>query len=740
MTSHLSSVRRARARSMRRASAIARVIAFATCLRLVVLARAERCAENVTSFQRWADLRAFRNPSLAGAVCAARLHARGVAGCSNDVIDRAPLVRVNPDGTGDLSDVVAPRVLLATPAAWQNVVRRAFLSADAEAASALRANVRGVLVESVAVEWESERDWVEGFAPGRARAANATGGRTGGADATALDLRGMPMMLLDRASTLVARAKAKENADAEALGKGEESLWNVEVDMRMSGLGKQPTISPPTSLTCLRAGTCLPLGGYSVVATAPPLREASASGASVVLVVARIDANGFFRDASPAVNARMSGLIALMALAKTTKKMFMTLTEDDVAHPVAFVALSGEDFGRLGSERLAREMAAAASESHIPGLAGRKIRAIIELGPMGLSSSYAGSTTPSLHLHGANIDDIERKMDAYGASSGNATWKPGVRKILDSSEPSFKDLRAQSLYQHAYFSEDHDESIDPFVGTHLDVGAARSIDVDRLANAVHAIARYLRVIALKNVTASTRLDVEAGNDAVRELTTCLADKDSGLSECELGKKFLGDLGNAALGATPSDGFIDPVAMPTRYPNVLVGLASDAQSHMDKNRLARFVWSYLAEATSRSVAPQMCESNGSCAAEDTVCVGHGGSNAGECHDASPRYVLALSTRLSYDASTGAWNVGEPRDDVERDAPLWTESNWSPSIGFTLSTPPGPVTFSAPRVIFGLAVGGLLITAFVRVCCSRRSGKKKARDDERESLIGNAARSG
>lgn len=724
---------------MRRAVAIARVIAFVTCARLVALARAERCAENATKFQRWADLRAFRNPSLTGAICATRLHARGVAGCSNDVVERAPLVRVNPDGTGDLSDVVAPRVLLATPAAWQNVVRRAFLSADEKASRALRANVRGVLVEAIAVDWESEREWVGGFAPGRASEANATGGRDGGADAMALDLRGMPMMLLDRASTFVARSKAKENADAEGLGKGEESLWNVEIDLRMSGLGKQPTISPPTSLTCLRAGTCLPLGGYSVVATVPPLRDASASGASVVLVIARVDADGFFRDASPAVNARMSGLIALMALAKTTKKMFMTLTEDDFAHPVAFVALSGEDFGRIGSERLARELAASASESQIPGLAGRKIRAVIELGPMGLSSTYTGSKTPSLHLHGANIDDIERKMDAYGASSGNTTWKPGVQKILDSSESSFKDLRTKSLYQHSYFSEDHDESIDPFVGTHLDVGAARSIDVDRLANAVHAIARYVRLIALKNVSTVAHLDVEAGNDAVRELTTCLADKDSSLSECELGKKFFGDLGNA-LGATPSDGYIDPVVMPTRYPNTLVGLASDAQSQADKSRLTRFVWSYLAEATSRSVTPRMCESNGSCAAKDAVCVGHSGSNAGECHDASPRYVLALSSRLSYDSSTGAWDVREPRDDAERDAPLWTESNWSPSIGFTLSMPQGSTIFGAPRIIFGVAVAGLLLTVLVRACCSRRGGKKTARDGERESLIGNAVKSG
>jgi hypothetical protein len=38
----------------------------------------ENCGDNVTSFRRWADLRAFRNPPLRGAFCVTRLSKDGV--------------------------------------------------------------------------------------------------------------------------------------------------------------------------------------------------------------------------------------------------------------------------------------------------------------------------------------------------------------------------------------------------------------------------------------------------------------------------------------------------------------------------------------------------------------------------------------------------------------------------------------------------------------------------------------
>ena len=98
-------------------------------------------------------------------------------------------------------------------------------------------------------------------------------------------------------------------------------------------------------------------------------------------------------------------------------------------------------------------------------------------------------------------------------------------------------------------------------------------------------------------------------------------------------------------------------------------------------MARFVGNYLAEATSSTISPRMCDARGACT-NGTVCVGHSSKNVGECHASTTKYVVALSTRLSFDAKSGAWSVRAPRDAVEKNAPLWTESNWSPSIGAAL----------------------------------------------------------
>ena len=144
----------------RRASTRARAMLFAlfalTCATLPRASDArEACATNVTAFKRLADLRAFRNPALRGAFCVTRLRADGVAGCSNDAITSAPLLRLRPDGNETI-ELDGERVLVATPAAWQNLMRQAFVANDARS-EALRGRIKAVLVEAIAPESEEER-------------------------------------------------------------------------------------------------------------------------------------------------------------------------------------------------------------------------------------------------------------------------------------------------------------------------------------------------------------------------------------------------------------------------------------------------------------------------------------------------------------------------------------------------------------------------------------------------------
>jgi len=701
----------------------------------------ENCGDNVTSFRRWADLRAFRNPPLRGAFCVTRLSKDGVAGCSNDAVTSAPLRRLRPDGSDETIALAGERVLLATPAAWQNLMRKAFAS-DAAEAKALRSKIKGVFVESVSADIEEERGWAKGYAPGPAHRVNVTGGFVGGVDATGMDLRGVPMMLLDRPSTVLARARAADNAEMESKGASESKLWRVQTDERMAGLGKQPTINPPNSVTCLKAGTCLPIGGYSVVATLPSLSDPSAHrGKSVIILAARMDADGFFRDATPAVNSRMTGLVALMAAATSMKKMYAQLTPEQIKHPVAFVALSGEDFGKLGSDRIMRELVKSPEHSKLPGLAGRKIRAIIELGPLGFSESFVGERTPTIYVHGAHEGNMLRRMQMIANTFDfEETAELGAPKIMETSAPTFSILQADD-FESAYLSEDPDAPIDAFGGTFMDAGALRVVNVKRMESVVHVIARLVRQIALTNPDAEPHLDVPASISAVNNLAECLTNDDFGLSACELGNKYLaGDAtkrydeysGTARLGE-----YSDPTTLPTRYPETLIGLAADAQSHADKGTLARFVWNYLAEATSSTISPAMCDARGACS-NGTACVGHSSKNVGECHATTTKYVVALSTRLSFDHKSQTWSVRDPSDAMEKNAPLWTESNWSPSIGAALVQPDSTIAwFKTKNVVLACAVLAMTVFASLQLC-GKSGGARDGGGAERDRLLGGERR--
>lgn len=72
-------------------------------------------------------------------------------------------------------------------------------------------------------------------------------------------------------------------------------------------------------LMCLKLGLCLLIGGYSVVVIVLLMWgciDGLYVGKSVILVIARLDANGLFRDATFAVNVWMIGFVVLMVVVK----------------------------------------------------------------------------------------------------------------------------------------------------------------------------------------------------------------------------------------------------------------------------------------------------------------------------------------------------------------------------------------------------------------------------------------
>ncbi|XP_062100464.1 serine carboxypeptidase-like 42 [Humulus lupulus] len=68
------------------------------------------------------------------------------------------------------------------------------------------------------------------------------------------------------------------------------------------------------SESCLKEETCLPLGGYSVWSSLPPLNISSSDqGKPIILTVASMDSASFFCDKSLIADSPISGMIALLA-------------------------------------------------------------------------------------------------------------------------------------------------------------------------------------------------------------------------------------------------------------------------------------------------------------------------------------------------------------------------------------------------------------------------------------------
>ena len=185
-----------------------------------------------------------------------------------------------------------------------------------------------------------------------------------------------PIVLLDASGADVARTFAAAN--------GERGTSRVaEMRFPMDAAAAANDANP--ARRCLEQRTCQPIGGHSVLASVPlspstpeTTPENIQNIRPYLLVAARLDATALFHDAAFGANAAMSGLVALLAVAKTyadaiqnTRERYASsdasndasavsrsiaferfLNEDAV--PITFAAFGAEAWGRAGSRRFAR--------------------------------------------------------------------------------------------------------------------------------------------------------------------------------------------------------------------------------------------------------------------------------------------------------------------------------------------------------------------------------------------------
>jgi nicastrin len=234
----------------------------------------------------------------------------------------------------------------------------------------------------------------------------------GGFGAAYMRFENTPIVLLDAAGADVARTFAAANGE-----RGTSRVAEMRFPMAAAAAAATTEKNANPAKRCLEQRTCQPIGGHSVVASVPASLEHTLSTKNsqssvreesdetvddgsrrltdnrgnkkkrdYLLVSARLDATALFHDAAFGANAAMSGLVAMLAIAKTyadairdaraslASLEFSTSTSSDDdenapprlssetferalredAAPVAFAAFGAESWGRAGSRRFAR--------------------------------------------------------------------------------------------------------------------------------------------------------------------------------------------------------------------------------------------------------------------------------------------------------------------------------------------------------------------------------------------------
>uniref|UniRef100_A0A2P2M6K5 Uncharacterized protein MANES_02G078600 n=3 Tax=Rhizophora mucronata TaxID=61149 RepID=A0A2P2M6K5_RHIMU len=419
------------------------------------------------------------------------------------------------------------------------------------------------------------------------------------------------------------------------------------------------------SETCLREMTCLPLGGYSVWSSLPPINFSSSSQSKpIILTVATMDSASFFRDKSLGAESPISGLISLLAAVDSLSYLDGL---DGLSKQLVFSVFTGEAWGYLGSRRFLLELDL--QSDAVGGLNGSSIDTVIEIGSVGKGFSQ-GNKTFFAHAAGASsatsdaLNALQHAQDSLESEniivSSASTSNPG---IPPSSLMAF--LR-KNPFASGITLEDFDTAFaNKFYDSHLD--DMSNINASAIVAAASLVARTLYILASgnKNLSSSSLSAINVNASLVEELMGCLLSCEPGLS-CELVKKY-----------------ISPRATcPSHYVGVIVGEPSSSPHPGSVSDVSRFLWNFLADKTSsRKEGISNCSED--CSNKGGVCIKAETNDKGFCVSSTTRYVPAYSTRLKFES--GTWNLlpSNASDQMGTVDPVWTESNWD-AIGLRVYT--------------------------------------------------------
>ncbi|CAD5325620.1 unnamed protein product [Arabidopsis thaliana] len=618
-------------------------IAF-TLVLLSILPLHLSLADEITSIESVPDLQKLMYVAVDGFPCVRLLNLSGEIGCSNPGINKvvAPIIKLK-----DVKDLVQPHTILVTADEMEDFFTR--VSTDLSFAS----KIGGVLVES----GSNFQQKLKGFSPDKrfpqaqfSPYENVEYKWNSAASSIMWRNYNFPVYLLSESGISAVHEILSKKKMKHGTYTSDVAEFNMVMETTKAGTHN--------SEACLQEGTCLPLGGYSVWSSLPPISVSSSNNRKpVVLTVASMDTASFFRDKSFGADSPISGLVALLGAVDALSRV------DGISNlkkQLVFLVLTGETWGYLGSRRFLHELDL--HSDAVAGLSNTSIETVLEIGSVGkglsggINTFFAHKTRVS-SVTNMTLDALKIAQDSLASKNikilSADTANPG---IPPSSLMAFMRKNPQTS---AVVLEDFDTNfVNKFYHSHLD--DLSNINSSSVVAAASVVARTLYILASDNKDTSNSAlgSIHVNASFVEELLTCLLACEPGLS-CNLVKDYI----------SPTN------TCPGNYAGVILGEPSSKPYLGYVGDVSRFLWNFLADKTSvqKGNTTSVC-SKGVCSKTDEVCIKAESNKEGTCVVSTTRYVPAYSTRLKY--NDGAWTIlpQNSSDSMGMVDPMWTESNW------------------------------------------------------------------
>ncbi|XP_068663226.1 nicastrin isoform X2 [Aristolochia californica] len=597
---------------------------------------------NTDSLESVPDLEKAMYLVVDGYPCVRLLNLSGAIGCANPGRSKvvAPLVRLKTS-EDKLDRLSAVMVSLDT---MKDFLAR--VSSDLDFAK----KVAGVLVES---EAEAQNELAGGFSPDdkfpQAEFApykknNYEWNPVG--SGIMWKRYDFPVFLLSKNSTFVLQKIAEKNAKRNKAYPTDVAEFDFVMQTTTAG--------SHNSESCLKDQSCLPLGGYSVWSSLPPINVSSSKTSKpILLAVASQDSSSFFHDKSLGADSSLSGMISLLAAVDALSRVDGL---HELKKQLVFLFPTGESWGYLGSRRFLAELDAGTDA--VTGLNSTLIEQVLEIGSVGKGSTKE-ATKFFAHV-GKDLSGAKDMLTALQLAS-DSLGPEGVKiEKASSSNPgvppsSLMAFLSKNSSTSGIVLEDFDSTFtNKFYHSHLD--SLSNINSSLIVRAASVVARALYILANDGSQLNTQVLnlININATLIEELLECFLTCDPGLA-CGLVKDF-----------------IVPSSICSRhYVGVLQGSPSPYPQYVDDT--SRFIWNFLSDRTSiwgKNVTScsQGCQNPGE------VCVRAEIEGKSSCMISSTRYVPAYSTRLKFE---GSWRLMPPNvsDEMGMVDPVWAESYWN-----------------------------------------------------------------